>query len=70
MDAREQLNETVKKSDLSPLLFQFQKEEQKEILLLNGEPVTADLTYMDIWREENRMRIFSWQDPVFTTSPR
>jgi hypothetical protein len=54
MDAREQLNETVKKSDLSPLLFQFQKEEQKEILLLNGEPVTADLTYMDIYSKAGK----------------
>ena len=54
MDAREQLNETVKKSDLSPLLFQFQKEEQKEILLLNGEPVTANLTYMDIYSKAGK----------------
>ena len=54
MNAREQLNETVKKSELSPLLFQFQKEEQKEILLLNGEPVTADLTYMDIYSKAGK----------------
>ena len=54
MDAREQLNETVKKSDLAPVLLQFQKEEQKEILLLNGEPVTADLTYMDIYSKAGK----------------
>ena len=54
MNAREQLNETVKKSDLAPVLLQFQKEEQKEILLLNGEPVTADLTYMDIYSKAGK----------------
>ena len=54
MDAREQLNETVKKSDLALVLLQFQKEEQKEILLLNGEPVTADLTYMDIYSKAGK----------------
>ncbi len=49
VDAHERINETVKKSDLSPVLLQFQSEEQTEFLLLNGQPVKADLTYMDIY---------------------
>lgn len=54
IDAYERINETVKKSDLSPVFLQFQKEEQTEFLLLNGHPVQADLTYMDIYSKAQK----------------
>ena len=54
IDAYERINETVKKSDLSPVFLQFQQEEQTEFLLLNGHPVQADLTYMDIYSKAQK----------------
>ena len=45
-----QLTETVKRSEISPILLEMGKpEEQREYLLLNGEPLKADETYIDIY---------------------
>ena len=51
VDAFERINETVKKSDLSPLMLKFDLPEdvQNEYLLRNGNPARADETYMDIY---------------------
>ena len=51
MDAREQLNEMVKKSDLSPavLMVKIPEDTKKEYLLRDGQPAKADVTYIDIY---------------------
>ena len=49
-DVLEHLGDTVKKSEISPFLLDFSKpEDQKEYLLLNGQPAKADETYIDIY---------------------
>ena len=46
----EQLGDTVKESEISPFLLDFSKpDDQKEYLLLNGQPAKADETYIDIY---------------------
>lgn len=46
----ERLNDTVRKSELSPVLLQFNNpDEPQEYLLLNGQPAKADETYMNIY---------------------
>ena len=52
--AFEQISETVKRSELSPVILQFKSEEQSEYLLLNGHPVKADVTYMDIYSKAKK----------------
>ena len=51
VNAFERINETVKKSDLSPLMLKFDLPEdaQNEYLLRNGNPARADEAYMDIY---------------------
>ncbi len=51
VDAFERISETVKKSDLSPVMLKFDlpEEVQKEYLIREGQPVKADVTYMDIY---------------------
>ncbi len=50
MIAREQLSETVKKSDISPVMHKFDlPEDTKEYLIREGHPVRADVAYMDIY---------------------
>ena len=50
MDAREQLGETVKKSDISPVMLKFDlPEDTREYLIREGHPVKADVAYMDIY---------------------
>lgn len=45
----EEMQETVKRSEISPYLLDFTKqEEQREFLILNGQPAKADETYIDI----------------------
>ncbi len=44
------LNEMLKRSEISPFLLDFSKpDDQKEYLLLNGQPAKADETYIDIY---------------------
>ena len=53
--ALEQIGETVKKSDIAPILELFdQPEDQQEILLREGHPVKADITYMDIYNKATK----------------
>lgn len=53
--ALEQIGETVKKSDIAPILELFdQPEDQQEILLREGQPVKADITYMDIYSKATK----------------
>ena len=48
----ERMNDTVRKSDLSPVLLQFNSpDEPQEYLLLNGQPAKADVTYMNIYAQ-------------------
>ena len=45
-----QMNDTVKRSELSPFLLDFGNEDRpKEFLLLNGQPAKADETYIKIY---------------------
>jgi len=54
-EALEKISETVKKSDLSPVLLQFdQPEDSKEFLLREGHPAKADITYMDIYSKADK----------------
>lgn len=60
MDAREQLGETVKKSDISPIMLKFDlPEDAKEFLIREGHPVKADVAYMDIYAKPERVSISS-----------
>ncbi len=48
--ALEELGEAVKRSEISPVLLQFDlPEDQREFLLLNGRAARADVTYMGIY---------------------
>ena len=48
-DVLVQLNDTGKSSEISPFLLDFSKpEDQREYLLMNGQPAKADETYIDI----------------------
>ena len=50
VDAFERINETVKKSDISPVMLNFDiPQDSREYLLLEGHPAKADATYMDIY---------------------
>ena len=52
LNAFEQISDTVKKSEISPILMDFAKPvEQREYLFLNGQPVKADVTYIDIYSQ-------------------
>ena len=49
-DVLEKLSDTVKSSEISPFLLDFSKpEDQREYLLMNGQPAKADETYIDIY---------------------
>ena len=51
----EQLNDTVKKSELSPIMLDFSKEEvQREYLFLDGQPMKADAAYIGIYAQAKR----------------
>ena len=48
----ERMNDTVRKSELSPVLLQFNSpDEPQEYLLLNGQPAKADETYINIYAQ-------------------
>ena len=45
-----QMQETVKRSEISPFMLDFSKpDDVKEYLILNGQPAKADETYIDIY---------------------
>jgi len=49
-DILSQLSEMLRRSEISPFLLDFSKpDDQKEYLLLNGQPAKADETYIDIY---------------------
>ena len=51
----EQLNDTVKKSELSPIMLDFSKEEvQREYLFLDGQPMKADAAYISIYAQAKK----------------
>ena len=52
--AFEQISETVRKSEISPVLLQFQSKEQTEFLLMNGKPAYADVTYAGIYNKARK----------------
>ena len=56
VSAFEQISETVKRSDISPVFLQFNipNKEQKDYLLLHGQPAKADVTYMDIYSKAKK----------------
>ncbi|MBO4904446.1 MAG: ORF6N domain-containing protein [Lachnospiraceae bacterium] len=55
VNAFERINETVKQSDLSPVMMKFNAEEEsKEYLLREGCPVKADVTYIDIYSKATK----------------
>ena len=54
-DVLEQLNDTVKSSEISPFLLDFSMpEDQREYLLMNGQPAKADETYIDIYSKAKK----------------
>ena len=55
VDAFERINETVKQSDISPVMLKFDvTEDSKEYLIREGMPVKADVTYMDIYSKASK----------------
>ena len=53
--AFEQISETVKKSELSPIMLDFSKEEvQREFLFLDGQPMKADAAYISIYSQAKK----------------
>ena len=52
IEVMEQLSDTVRKSELSPYLLDFNKSDiQREYLFLNGQPLKADDAYVKIYGE-------------------
>ena len=56
VDAFDRFDETVKKSEISPVMLQFELPEnkQKEYLLRDGHPAKADATYIDIYSKATK----------------
>ena len=55
VEVMEQLSETVKKSELSPIMLDFNKEEVKrEYLFLAGQPMKADAAYISIYAQAGK----------------
>ena len=55
VDAFERINDTLKRSDISPVLLQFNlPEDRQEVLLREGHPVNADIIYMDIYSQAKK----------------
>ena len=54
-DLFEQMQDAVKKSEISPFMLDFSKDEdKKEYLILNGQPAKADETYIDIYSQAKK----------------
>lgn len=55
IDVMEQLNDTVRKSEISPIMLDFNKQEvQREYVFLKGQPMKADAAYIKIYSEAKR----------------
>ena len=56
VEAFERISETVKQSDLSPVMLKFDIPEdiQKEYLIREGKPAKADVAYMDIYSKAQK----------------
>ena len=55
VEVMERLNETVTKSELSPIMLDFSKEEiQREYLFLDGQPMKADAAYISIYSQAKK----------------
>ena len=54
-DLFEEMQETVKRSEISPFMLDFSKPDDiKEYLILNGQPAKADETYIDIYSQAKK----------------
>ncbi len=54
-DLFSQMQDTVKRSEISPFMLDFSREEdKKEYLIMNGQPAKADETYMEIYGEAKK----------------
>ncbi len=54
-DLFDQMQDTVKKSEISPFMLDFNKPaDRHEYLIFNGEPAKADETYMQIYSEAQK----------------
>lgn len=55
VEVMERLNETVTKSEISPIMLDFGKEEVKrEFLFLDGQPMKADAAYISIYSQAKK----------------
>ena len=55
IDVMEKLNDTVRKSEISPILLDFSKEEiQREYLFLDGQPMKAEAAYISIYSKAKK----------------
>ncbi len=55
VEVMERLNETVTKSELSPIMMDFNREEvQREYLFLDGQPLNADAAYISIYAQARK----------------
>ena len=55
IEAMERLSDTVKKSELSPIMMDFSREEvQKEYLFLDGQPMKAEAAYISIYGQAKK----------------
>lgn len=55
VEVMERLNETVTKSELSPIMMDFNREEvQREYLFLDGQLLKADVVYISIYSQARR----------------
>lgn len=51
----ERLDDTVRKSELSPIMLDFSKEDvQREFLFLDGQPMKADAAYISIYAQAKK----------------
>ena len=55
IDVMEKLNDTVRKSEISPIILDFGKEEiQREYLFLDGQPMKAEAAYISIYSKAKK----------------
>lgn len=55
IEVMERLSDTVKKSEISPIMLDFSKVEvQREYLFLNGQPMKADAAYISIYSQARK----------------
>ena len=55
VEVMERLNQTVTKSELSPIMLDFSREDvQREFLFLDGQPMKADAAYISIYAQAKK----------------